>query len=74
MSLHDLLKRPELDYEKLKIFDPERPDLPTFQQIQAQTEIKYEGYIKKQMADIDKFKKLEGKKLKKNIDYLKNTN
>lgn len=71
MSLHDLLKRPELDYEKLQIFDPERPKLPKFQQIQAQTEIKYEGYIKKQMADIDKFKKLEKKKLNKNIDYFK---
>ena len=71
MSLHDLLKRPELDYEMLEVFDPERPKLPKFQQIQAQTEIKYEGYIKKQMADIDKFKKLEGKKLRKNIDYFK---
>lgn len=55
----------------LEVFDTERPKLPKFQQIQAQTEIKYEGYIKKQMADIDKFKKLEGKKLRKNIDYFK---
>lgn len=71
LSLYDLIKRPELDYEKLKDFDPERPNLPKFQQIQAQTEIKYEGYIKKQMADIDKFKKLEAKELDKNIDYTK---
>ena len=69
LSLYDLIKRPELDYEKLKDFDLERPNLPKFQQIQAQTEIKYEGYIKKQMADIDKFKKLEAKELDKNIDY-----
>ena len=69
LSLYDLIKRPELDYEKLKDFDIERPNLPKFQQIQAQTEIKYEGYIKKQMADIDKFKKLEAKELDKNIDY-----
>lgn len=54
LSLYDLIKRPELDYEKLKDFDLERPNLPKFQQIQAQTEIKYEGYINKQMADIDK--------------------
>ncbi len=71
LSLYDLIKRPELDYEKLKDFDIERPNLPKFQQIQAQTEIKYEGYIKKQMADIDKFKKLEAKELDKNIDYTK---
>ena len=69
LSLYDLIKRPELDYEKLKDFDLNRPNLPKFQQIQAQTEIKYEGYIKKQMADIDKFKKLEAKELDKNIDY-----
>lgn len=71
LSLYDLIKRPELDYEKLKDFDLNRPNLPKFQQIQAQTEIKYEGYIKKQMADIDKFKKLEAKELDKNIDYTK---
>ncbi|EGC81958.1 tRNA uridine-5-carboxymethylaminomethyl(34) synthesis enzyme MnmG [Anaerococcus prevotii] len=71
LSLYDLIKRPELDYVKLKDFDLERPNLPKFQQIQAQTEIKYEGYIKKQMADIDKFKKLEAKELDKNIDYTK---
>ncbi|WP_130819315.1 tRNA uridine-5-carboxymethylaminomethyl(34) synthesis enzyme MnmG [Anaerococcus vaginimassiliensis] len=71
LSLYDLIKRPELDYEKLKDFDLERPNLPKFQQIQAQTEIKYEGYIKKKMADIDKFKKLEAKELDKNIDYTK---
>lgn len=71
LSLYDLIKRPELDYEKLKDFDLERPNLPKFQQIQAQTEIKYEGYINKQMADIDKFKKLEAKELDKNIDYTK---
>lgn len=71
ISLYDLLKRPEVDYDMLEAFDPDRPQLPKFQQIQVQTEIKYEGYIKKQMADIDKFKKLEGKKLAKNIDYFK---
>ena len=51
------------------MFDPERPDLPKFQQIQVQTEIKYEGYIAKQMADIDKFKKLEEKRLPMDFDY-----
>ena len=71
LTLYDLLKRPEIDYEKLRVFDPDRPTLPKFQQIQTQTEIKYEGYIAKQMADIEKFKKLEKKKLPKDFDYLK---
>ena len=71
LTLYDLLKRPEIDYDKLRVFDPNRSTLPKFQQIQTQTEIKYEGYIAKQMADIEKFKKLEKKKLPKDFDYLK---
>ena len=71
VSLYDLLKRPELDYYKVEVLDPKRPSLPKFQQIQVQTEIKYEGYIAKQMAEIDKFKKLEEKKLPSDFDYTK---
>ena len=70
-TLFDLIKRPELTYKKLEILDPDRPSLPKFQQIQVQTEIKYQGYIKKQMADIGKFKKLENKKLDHDLDYSK---
>lgn len=70
-SLFDLIKRPELTYKKLEVLDPDRPELPKFQQIQVQTEIKYQGYIKKQIADIGKFKKLENKKLDHDIDYSK---
>ncbi len=70
-TLYDLIKRPELTYKKLELLDPDRPYLPQFQQIQVQTEIKYQGYIKKQMADIGKFKKLENKKLDHNLDYNK---
>ena len=69
VSLYDLLKRPELDYFMVEVLDKDRPKLPKFQQIQVQTEIKYEGYIAKQMADIDKFKKLEEKKLPADFDY-----
>ena len=69
VSLYDLIKRPELTYESLRVFDGARPDLPKFQQIQVQTEIKYEGYIAKQMADIEKFKKLENKRLPLDFDY-----
>ena len=70
-TLYDLIKRPELTYKKLEVLDPQRPELPKFQQIQLQTEIKYQGYIKKQMADIGKFKKLENKKLDHDLDYSK---
>ena len=70
-TLYDLIKRPELTYKKLEVLDPQRPELPKFQQIQVQTEIKYQGYIKKQMADIGKFKKLENKKLDHDLDYSK---
>ena len=69
VTLYDLLKRPEITYDMTEVFDPDRPNLPKFQQIQVQTEIKYEGYIAKQMADIDKFKKLEEKKLPEDFDY-----
>ena len=71
LSLYDLIKRPEIDYLSTEVFDNNRPNLPKFQQIQVQTEIKYEGYIDKQMKDIEKFKKLEKKKLPVNFDYSK---
>ena len=71
VTLHDLIKRPEMTYEKTEAFDSDRPELPKFIKIQVQTEIKYEGYIKKQMADIEKFKKLEGHRLDQDIDYTK---
>lgn len=71
LNLYDLIKRPEIDYMSTDVFDNDRPILPKFQQIQVQTEIKYEGYIEKQMKDIEKFKKLENKKLPVNFDYSK---
>ena len=71
LNLYDLIKRPEVDYMSTEVFDNDRPVLPKFQQIQVQTEIKYEGYIEKQMKDIEKFKKLENKKLPVNFDYSK---
>ena len=70
-SLYELIKRPEITYEMTEIFDEARDNLPAFIKIQVQTEIKYEGYIKKQMSDIEKFKKLESHKLSQEIDYSK---
>lgn len=69
VRLYDLIKRPEVSYESSVIFDQDRPTLLKFQQIQVQTEIKYEGYIAKQMFDISKFKKLENTKLPHDFDY-----
>ncbi|HEY8362873.1 MAG TPA: tRNA uridine-5-carboxymethylaminomethyl(34) synthesis enzyme MnmG [Tissierellaceae bacterium] len=69
ISLYDLIKRPELSYDSLKPLDPNRPELLREFKLTIETEIKYEGYIKKQMAQIEQFKKLESKKLDPNINY-----
>ena len=68
VSLYDLIKRPELDYEIIKDLDTTREPLDREIQMQVQTMIKYEGYIEKQSQQIEAFKKLENKKLE-NIDY-----
>ena len=71
LTLYELIKRPEITYENSVVFDPERADLPAYIRMSVQTEIKYEGYINKQLKDIEKFKKLESKKLSHDIDYAK---
>ena len=68
-TLAELIKRPELDYEKLVEVDENRPELAFDVQEQVNIEIKYEGYIKRQMQQVAQFKKLEGKKLPENFDY-----
>ena len=68
-SLYDLIKRPEITYESLRDIDPERQSLPKEIRIQVEIQIKYEGYIKKQLAQIEQFKKLERKKLPIDLDY-----
>lgn len=69
ISLYELLKRPEIDYENLAALDPGRPALPRAIGKQVETEIKYEGYIKKQLMQVEQFKKLESKKLDPNLNY-----
>lgn len=70
ISLYDLLKRPELTYENIKEIDVNRPeDLLKDAQFQCEVMIKYEGYIEKQLKQIDQFKKLENKKLRDDINY-----
>lgn len=69
VKLEDLLKRTELDYDSLKEIDEERPNLSKAEAEQVQIQIKYEGYIKMQKAQVEGFKKLEKKLLPQDIDY-----
>lgn len=69
ITLAELVRRPELDYEKLAELDPDRPALPEAVKEQVNIEIKYEGYIKRQTQQVAQFKKLEGRKLPENFDY-----
>ena len=69
ISLLELCKRPECNYKNLEELDPERPTLSAFICEEVEIEIKYEGYIKRQIQQVEAFKKLERKKLPKEIDY-----
>ena len=71
IKLSELLKRSELNYENLSSIDTDRPNLPDSVIEEAEIEIKYEGYIKLQLEQIEEFKKLENKKLDEDIDYEK---
>ena len=68
-TLEELLKRPELNYEKLKIFDQERKQLPADIVEEVEISTIYEGYIRRQMAQAAQFKKMENKKIPEDIDY-----
>ena len=68
-TLADLIRRPELDYDKLAPIDPNRPKLPQEVTDQVNILIKYEGYITRQIKQVEKFKRLEKKLLPKNFDY-----
>lgn len=68
-TIADLLRRPEITYEFLETFDEPRDEIPTFAARQVEIRIKYEGYIKKQLERIEKFKKLENKALPEDLDY-----
>ena len=68
-TLAELIRRPELSYDKLKEIDEDRPDLPWDVAEQVNINIKYEGYIKRQMKQVEQFKKMENRKIPENIDY-----
>ena len=63
------MKRTELNYEKLKEIDCERPELTEVEAEEVEIQVKYEGYIKLQEAQVEKFKKLEKKKIPEDIVY-----
>lgn len=69
MTLDELIRRPELDYEKLKELDPEYKDLPQDIVDQINIEIKYEGYIVRQQKQVENFKRVECRKLSEDLDY-----
>ena len=69
IKLSELLRRPELDYAALAVIDTERPSLPYGVWNTAAIQIKYEGYIKREIAEAERRKKLENKKIPADIDY-----
>lgn len=68
-TLTELIRRPELDYEKLAPIDPERPELAYDVAEQVNIHIKYDGYIRRQIKQVESFKKLEKKKIPENFCY-----
>ena len=68
-TLEELLKRPELSYEIIKDIDKDRKELPEDVKEQVNIELKYEGYIKRQLRQVEQYKKLENKKIPEDIDY-----
>ena len=69
-SLADLLRRPEMTYEILAELDPDRPELPSRVINTVEVTVKYEGYIKRQVAEVERHAKLEVKTLPADIDYM----
>lgn len=69
VSLYELIKRPELDYFKVKELDKDRPDLKYDIQLQVNIMTKYEGYIQKQLEQVKQFRKFEKKLIPKDINY-----
>ena len=69
IRLSDLLRRPEFTYESLAVLDPDRPVLTRAEAEQVEIQIKYEGYISRQLRQVAAFRKMEDKLLDENLDY-----
>lgn len=70
-TVAELIRRPELTYEDVAPIDKNRPELPWDVKQQVEINLKYEGYIKRQMKQVEQFKKLEAKKIPEDLDYEK---
>ena len=70
-TLAELIRRPELTYDDLAAVDKDRPELPWDVKQQVEINLKYDGYIKRQMKQVEQFKKLEAKKIPEDLDYEK---
>ena len=70
LHANDMLKRPEVTYDALAVLDKDRPELPKDVCEQVEISIKYEGYINRQIAQAEKFKRMENKKIPGSIDYM----
>ena len=69
VSLAELLRRPQISYGDLAAFDPERPRLPRAVAAQVEIALKYEGYIKRQLKQIEEFARMENRRLPRDLDY-----
>ncbi len=70
ISLADLIRRPALTYDMLAEIDPSRPSLPRRVRLTVEVTVKYDGYIKREIAEVERHRKLEVKRLPEDIDYL----
>ena len=69
VSLADLLRRPQVSYDDLAPFDPERPELGHAVTEEVEIELKYAGYIQRQLKQIQEFTRMEARKLPRDLDY-----
>lgn len=69
VSLAELIRRPQLSYEELAPFDKERPELPRAVSAQAEISLKYEGYIKRQLKQVEEFARMEKRLIPEDINY-----
>ena len=69
VSLADLLRRPDVTYELLKEIDPDRPSLPPRVVTTVEVSVKYEGYIKRQISEVQRHERLETRRIPENLDY-----
>ncbi len=69
VPLAQLLKRPEISYEDIEKISPPPTELPEYVKKEVEIEVKYEGYIKRQLEQVERFKKMESKLIPENIDY-----